>query len=137
MHFDCDNVLLDGAYGDELSLYRARRVWADVLEANFLLEKGYDFDLKVESKADDKRFVLTCKFTSSCGRYAFWRLINNQAPEAQYLIESAHIPPTESQSEKTRCVPDMQPKDLVENEVQASIVQRVRELMVILRRDAQ
>ena len=33
--------------------------------------------------SESKYFVLNCYFTSACGRYAFWRLINNQAPEAE------------------------------------------------------
>lgn len=90
--FDSEKVTLEGHYEDELSVFRARRVWTEVLETNFLLEKGDDFKLLATSSLQQGEFVLTCSFSTACGRYAFWRLVNSQAPESQYLIETAHIP---------------------------------------------
>lgn len=93
--FDQNEASLEGIYLDELSTYRAKKVWTETLETNFLLEPNYDFLFKVVSDIKDNKFVLKCNFTSACGRYAFWRLTRNQAPEAQYSIETAHIPGSE------------------------------------------
>jgi len=105
--FDSDNVSLEGRYGDELSLFRARKVWIKVLETNFLLEKGDDFNFIINSRLEDGRFLLKCSFKTACGRYAFWRLINSQAPESQYLIETAHIPEGTSQQYELMRAPDL------------------------------
>ena len=107
--FDSEKVLLEGRYEDELSVFRAKRVWTEVLEANFLLEKGDDFSFRTLSEAQDHHFVLTCSFKTACGRYAFWRLVNAQAPESQYLIETAHIPDGASQHFEFLRAPDLQP----------------------------
>ena len=90
--FDSDEISLKAVYADQVSAYRARRVWMDTLEESFLLEAGHDFDTKITSSLAEQRYSLSCNFLSACGRYAFWRLTNNQAPEAQYFIETAHIP---------------------------------------------
>lgn len=92
VRFDPDKVTLEGSYKDELSLFRARKSWGQTLESYFLLDKGHDFVIHAESEMSDAKFTLTCEFVSACARYAFWRLTNNQALEAQYLIETAHIP---------------------------------------------
>lgn len=98
--FDPEAIILTGNYEDEISLFRARRVWNDALESNFLLDAGEDFQIKVKSKLGEGQFSLQCEFLSACARYAFWRLINNQAPEAQYMIETAHIPFCESHQDE-------------------------------------
>lgn len=85
--FHPDTVTLQGFYQDQLAAYRAKRVWLDVLESGFLLEHQHDFCFSVISCLQEQRFLLTCEFLTACGRYAFWRLTNNQSPEAQYLIE--------------------------------------------------
>ena len=90
--FDQDEATLEGVYQDELSTYRAKKVWTETLETNFLLESDYDFIFKIVTSLDDGKFVLKCNFNTACGRYAFWRLTRNQAPEAQHQIETAHIP---------------------------------------------
>ncbi|MCC6933988.1 MAG: hypothetical protein IT292_12190 [Deltaproteobacteria bacterium] len=84
--YDTDKVLLVGSYSDELSAYRAKRSWLDILAAHFTLEKGRDYDLNLVKPCSEKEinnFTLTCSFHSACGRYAFWRLINGQSPEAE------------------------------------------------------
>lgn len=106
--FDSETAALEGAYPDELSAHRARKVWVDILESNFLLEKNHDFQLKVDGSASDGAFALRCDFLTACGRYAFWRLTNDQAPEAQYGIETAHIPNAESMYDAIMTAPDMQ-----------------------------
>lgn len=87
--FDAEGITLISRFSDELSAYRARRQWVDILGSYFLLEKGRDFEMSVLANPESEYFVLNCFFTSACGRYAFWRLINEQAPEAESKL-SAH-----------------------------------------------
>lgn len=84
--YDADHVTLVGKFTDELSTYRARKLWTEVLNNYFLLEPDRDFELKPYCSIDDNRFALSCTFCSACGRYAFWRLINRQAPEAEQKL---------------------------------------------------
>lgn len=105
--FDPDAVSLEGIYRDELSAFRARRAWIDALESNFLLDLEHDFILTTRSNLAESVFSLQCEFVSACGRYAFWRLTNNQAPEAQYLIETAHIPNAELREGEFQGAPDL------------------------------
>ncbi len=107
--FDPDGISLQGLYGDELSLFRARRIWSETLERTFLLEKKRDFEFQINKDYDSNRFGLKCTFVSACGRYAFWRLTNNQAPEAQYEIETAHIPDSLSRHDDFVTAPDLRP----------------------------
>ena len=81
--FDAEGITLISRFTDELSAYRARRQWVDILGSYFLLEKARDFEMSVLCNPENDYFVLNCFFTSACGRYAFWRLINEQAPEAE------------------------------------------------------
>lgn len=104
--FDPDSVTLEGFYSDELSAHRAKRTWESALENHFLLEPDHDFTLKISS-VESKCFALTCEFLTACARYAFWRLTNSQAPEAQYIIETAHIPRGESQYDRFMAAPDL------------------------------
>ncbi len=46
--YDADNVCLLGAFGDELTSYRIRREWVDILANYFLLEKDRDYSLEFE-----------------------------------------------------------------------------------------
>jgi hypothetical protein len=105
--FDPEEAVLEGTYLDELSAYRARRVWTETFETNFLLEPNHDFIFRVLSSLEGRKFVLKCDFATACGRYAFWRLTRNQAPEAQYLIETAHIPQADSRREETLHTADL------------------------------
>ena len=107
--FDPDSVTLQGVYSDELSLFRARKIWTATLEATFLLEGARDFRFDIFRSYEAGRFVLRCAFLSACGRYAFWRLTNNQAPEAQYEIETAHIPDSLSHHQDFVSAPDLKP----------------------------
>ena len=59
------------------------------------------------SNIEEGVFTLQCEFVSACGRYAFWRLTNNQAPEAQYLIETAHIPNAELREAEFHAASDL------------------------------
>lgn len=105
--FDPENILLEGWYSDELSAYRAKKVWEETLAHYFLLEPEEDFVLGVTREPGAKAYRLSCSFFSACARYAFWRITNEQAPEAQYIIETAHIPKTESPGEDYLTAPDM------------------------------
>jgi hypothetical protein len=107
--FDPENVRLEGAYKDQLSAYRAKRVWIEALERCFLLDLTHDFNVTVTSKVSEGKFTLRCDFFTACARYAFWRLTNHQAPEAQYMIETGHIPRGESRHEDFLEAPDLRP----------------------------
>jgi hypothetical protein len=95
--FDKESVTLFARYHDELSAHRAKRVWVETFESHFLLEADGDYRLEVARDESEIEvfFVLRCRFISACARYAFWRITNQQAPEAQYVLETAHIPFTE------------------------------------------
>ena len=90
--YDSDRLVLSGVYLDEVTAYRARKRWIEALEKNFLLEERHDFTIKVRSAHAGKHFKVRCDFLTACGRYAFWRLTNHQAPEVQFLLETAHVP---------------------------------------------
>jgi hypothetical protein len=105
--FDPDAAILEGHYTDELSLHRAKKVWKETLEYHFLLEDKHDFAFQIEGDISNSKYTLTCNFKSSCGRYAFWRLTNNQSPEAQYTLETAHIPNVESLHDLFLTAPDL------------------------------
>lgn len=83
LSFDLDTATLVGVFSDELSAYRARNRWRDTLHGFFLLDEERDYEFKVESVLDQLRFTVSCTFHSACGRYAYWRLINQQAPEVE------------------------------------------------------
>lgn len=105
--FDPDLIMLEGRYSDELSAHRARRSWVKIFEASFLLEPEYDFSLTVSLMTDDEGFALRCSFVSACGRYAFWRLTHGQAQDAQYLLETAHVPSSLHNSAMLAGSPDL------------------------------
>lgn len=81
--FDPNTVTLTGNFKDELSLFRAKRSWIDVLTSSFLLEEKRDYEISLKTDLKTKTFHIDCSFLSACGRYSFWRLINHQAPEAE------------------------------------------------------
>ncbi|MBL7663428.1 hypothetical protein JNK13_11815 [bacterium] len=89
LSFDADGTTLIGRYTDELSAYRAKRKWIEILKKHFLLDQGRDYELSILVNPVNKYFALNCYFTSACGRYAFWRLVNNQAPEAELNLTSS------------------------------------------------
>jgi hypothetical protein len=90
--YDSDRLTLSGVYLDEITAYRARKRWIEALEMNFLLEERHDFSIKVRPSHGGKLFKVRCDFQTACGRYAFWRLTHHQAPEVQFLLETAHLP---------------------------------------------
>lgn len=90
--FDPERIVLEGNYSDQITAYRAKRRWARAFESNFLLETSHDFKLSVVQQEEGEEFRLKCEFLTACGRYAFWRLTHNQAPEVQFLLETAHMP---------------------------------------------
>lgn len=107
--FDPEAVSLTGSYGDQLSLYRARKSWKETLENCFLLDAGHDFEIRVSSRLANGEFMLSCRFLTACGRYAFWRLTSEQAPEAQYLIETGHLPNSNFRLNDLISAPDLRP----------------------------
>lgn len=90
--YDPDRIVLEGNYSDQITAYRAKRRWIKAFESNFLLEGNHDFKLSVTQTIESGEFRLRCDFLTACGRYAFWRLTHNQAPEVQFLLETAHVP---------------------------------------------
>lgn len=108
--FDSDSAALEGSYKDELSAFRARKVWIETLENLFLLEKDYDFRTKISGSIEKGTFIVRCDFLTACGRYAFWRVTNDQAPEAQYTIETAHIPNSDTFVGNYISAPDLRKK---------------------------
>ncbi len=105
--FDQENLTLFGLYNDELSAFRARKEWLSALEANFFLVNDVDVKFDLSPNKETGRFVLSCSFATACARYAFWRVTNYQAPEAQYIIETAHIPICESRKDEIYTAPDL------------------------------
>lgn len=104
--FDAEKISLRGSYSDEISLYRAKKLWIETLMTSFLLENETDFQFTT-SRDENSKFILTCEFKSACARYAFWRITNNQAPDAQYIIETAHIPVCSSRQDEILHAPDL------------------------------
>lgn len=90
--YDSDRLTLSGVYLDEITAYRARKRWIEALEINFLLEERHDFSIKVRPSHGGTLYRVRCDFQTACGRYAFWRLTHHQAPEVQFLLETAHLP---------------------------------------------
>lgn len=84
--YDADSVTLIGKFSDELSAHRAKKRWTEVLRSHFLLDSERDFELVVSSSHESSLYAVVCTFVSACGRYAFWRLINRQAPEAEQKL---------------------------------------------------
>ncbi len=137
--YDADGVTLLGKYTDELSAHRAKRGWAEVLGSYFLLEDERDYDMWVTSNLDDNYFVLSCCFVSACGRYAFWRLINHQAPEAEErlggtgtqtaakrFLSSMRV--EEEEDRKSTWVFNSIDEQLEENEYTASLINKIMKL---------
>ena len=89
--FDSEGVNLTGQFNDELGVYRARKLWVQTLNNYFLLERERDYDMEIVVDAERGSWKLNCTFLSACGRYAFWRLINHQAPEAELRLSGASI----------------------------------------------
>jgi hypothetical protein len=88
--FDAEAITLDGHFKDELSAYRTRKEWESTLHEYFLLEKDRDYSMEITSAPEVESHNLRCIFTSACGRYAFWRLINDQAPEAKFQLKQGN-----------------------------------------------
>jgi len=107
IQFDLDQMSLQGSYLDELSCHRAKRVWKEVLERTFLLKKDQDFILTAKESSEENAFLLLCLFDSPSGRYVLWRLANDQAPESQYTIETAHVPDSTLMHDSFISAPDM------------------------------
>jgi hypothetical protein len=89
--FDADTVTLLGKFTDEFSAYRGRKQWMEVFAHYFLLERTRDYDTEVGAIEGTDYFFLRCTFSSACGRYAFWRLVNHQALEAEEKLHAHNM----------------------------------------------
>ena len=87
--FDADTITLAGKFTDEISAYRAKKRWIETFNNHFLLEGARDYEMSVKPLGE--LFVLSCIFHSACGRYAFWRLVNHQAPDAEAKLYSSNM----------------------------------------------
>jgi hypothetical protein len=88
--FDADCATMIAVFTDELGAYRARKNWQKVFHDYFLLESDRDYDCDITLPEENSRFyILSCSFSSACGRYAFWRLINHQSPEAEKKLSGS------------------------------------------------
>ena len=88
LRYDAESVKLVGHFRDEISAYRARRKWMQAFNEFFMLDRNRDYSIGVKSSCSNGKqfFELECCFKSACGRYAFWRLINRQAPEVEHQL---------------------------------------------------
>lgn len=124
--YDSDRLILEGIYLDEVTAYRARKRWIEALETNFLLEERHDFTIKVRLSSGSGHYSVRCGFASACGRYAFWRLTHHQAPEVQFLLETAHLPHVDFDSittfgcESNECIASSIPERYVSDELYRS-----------------
>jgi hypothetical protein len=110
--FNPSDMRLIGIYADQLSAYRAKKVWINEFEEKFLLEFAYDYTLKVAADHQQKKYLIECEFLSSCGKYAFWRLIHNQALDVQEAIENAHLPTITAQKGKMTSIIELEGDDV-------------------------
>lgn len=78
-------------FTDQLSAYRARRVWPVVLASHFLIEPGRDYELRFSRDLESGAYLLGVTFTSPCGRYAFWRMVNGQSPLSAAKLGSVTV----------------------------------------------
>lgn len=92
--YSSEKYIIMGEYSNELLLFRAKKFWALVLQDTFLLENITDFKFQVKKNSKLNIYNLICTFKSACGRYAFWRISNDQNPEVKYIIETAHLTST-------------------------------------------
>ena len=99
LHFSSDSASLISCYSNQLAAYRARKQWKEILQNYFLLDNERDYQISVARSVQNKNhFIVTCEFDSACGRYAFWRIINNQSPEAEHMLSIDSIGITTSDS---------------------------------------
>jgi len=89
--FDADSVTLLGKFTDEFSAHRAKKQWMETFAHHFLLEKSRDYQTEVGNIEATDYFFLRCTFESACGRYAFWRLVNHQASEAEKKLIAPNL----------------------------------------------
>jgi len=94
--YNTDDVSIISKFSDEMAAYRCRRTWTEIFGNHFLLENDRDFKLSISSSGEN--FSLNCEFNSACGRYAFWRLINHQAPEAERKLINSGYPASDFSS---------------------------------------
>lgn len=100
LSFHADGAALITAFSDELAAYRARKIWVDAFRNYFLLEKDRDYEIWVNPSIQDEQcFVLSACFSSACGRYAFWRLINQQCPEVERKLMGLEVTSRENSSD--------------------------------------
>ena len=80
-----DLSVLSSTFETEFSAFSARRLWINLFLKYFSLEKDKDYNLCVNNEHIDNTeiFELNCEFISPNGKYAFWKLLNKKAIQAE------------------------------------------------------
>ena len=80
-----DLSALSSTFDTEFTAFSVRRLWINLFQKYFSLEKDIDYNLHVNKEDDggDEKYNLNCEFTSPNGKYAFWKLINKKAIQAE------------------------------------------------------
>lgn len=84
--YKLEDFMIYRVFRDEVSAYRARRLWPRIFGEHMLLDVGRDYRIRVMRA--DNGWAAVCECTSACGRYAFTRLANAQAPECEDRLAS-------------------------------------------------
>lgn len=94
--YDADEMVLICTLSDQVSAYRTRKNWHSILQEHFMLNSSEDYSLKLARSGTGNTWQLHCYFDTTCGRYAFWRLISQQTPETVELLAAASQTPLRS-----------------------------------------
>ena len=80
-----DLSALSSTFDSEFTAYSARRHWINLFYKYFALEKDKDYILCVdkEDTSHGEKYELNCEFISPNGKYAFWKLLNKKAIQAE------------------------------------------------------
>jgi hypothetical protein len=70
-------LTLRHVYPHEIAAHYAARRWQSILEMEFLLDLGHDYQIEVDELLEGWR--LTFIATSACARYMRWRVANNES----------------------------------------------------------
>ena len=80
-----DLSALSSTFDAEFTAFSVRRLWINLFQKYFSLEKDKDYNLYVnkESLGHNEMYELNCEFISPNGKYAFWKLLNKKALQAE------------------------------------------------------
>jgi len=80
-----DLSALSSTFDAEFTAFSVRRMWINLFKKYFSLEKDKDYYVYVDKNTtgNNETYELNCEFTSSNGKYAFWKLLNKKAFQAE------------------------------------------------------